>query len=115
MTPWHRFLAQGVVNILTACVLAFAHTDTALAFALLLPLAAATFAIHPGLPMRWLFGAFVLMGYAGEVWAVHWNVWHYDRSDLLGIPLYIGPAWGLMAVFIASLYAALAEWLKPSP
>lgn len=114
-SAWRRFLLQAVINGLTACVLAFTHADTVLCFLLLLPLVAATLHIHRARGMVWTFWLFVLMGFAGEVWAVHWDVWHYDVWDVLGIPLYIGPAWGLMAVFIASLYEALREWFKDNP
>lgn len=78
---------------------------------MLVPLLTVTYWLHD-IPMRWLMVLAVMMGLLGEIWAVYWGVWAYADYDFWGIPLYIGLAWGLMAVFLASLYQALTDWLR---
>lgn len=112
MTSWHKFIIQAGINVVTACILAFIHEATWLTALLLLPLLAITYWVQPAPAMRWLMGLAILMGFAGEIWAVYWGVWAYADYDFWGIPLYIGLAWGLMAVFLASLYQALTDWLR---
>lgn len=77
---------------------------------MLVPLMAVTYWLHDT-PMRWLMGLAVVMGLCGELCAVYWGVWAYADYDIWGIPLYIGLAWGLMAVFLASLYQSLKDWM----
>lgn len=92
----------------TAGILAWFHTNTMLTALLLLPLLALTLVVQQT-PMRRLCLLAIPMGLIGEVWAVSWQIWTYDYADVWGIPLYIGPAWALMAAFLASLYHALQQ------
>lgn len=108
MNARRLFLLQSLIIVANAGILAWGHANTLITALLLLPLLAVTLAVHRA-PMRRLCLLAIPMGLVGEVWAVHWQVWTYEYSDIWGVPLYIGLAWALMAAFLASLFNLLQQ------
>jgi hypothetical protein len=126
--PWYRFdTPQGVLNWqmqlntgMLAVVILF-HPQPWVALALLLGLFAAALWLH-GPAWRRLLVLYAALGWAGEIWVVKlggvWAhaapvacpaLWGLPCGGLLGVPLFMLPAWGL----IGALLVALIGYMPP--
>jgi hypothetical protein len=126
--PWYRFdTPQGVLswqmqlNTTMLAVVIFYHSQPLLALGLLLGLFAAMLWLH-GPRYYKILTLYAVLGWVGEIWMVQlggvWAhsapvacpaLWGLPCGGLLGVPLFMLPAWGL----IGGLMVALLGYMQP--
>lgn len=98
-----EIIVDSILFIFAILAISFFYANNLLLTAVLLVILIATLKVWYRPRDIHFFIAAVIVGPIAEIVAVHFGAWQYTNSTVLGIPLWLPLAWGLIVVLIKRL------------